>query len=247
MAEEKTLLKWKFTTGKSVSSSPAVSDSVVYFGSWDNHLYALDTKTGEEKWKFETGGKILSSPSVSGGIVYFGSYDNHLYAVNIVLADKFEPARKKAEQKRQQEEKQRMEKEKFEGQKKIEQKEFESWEKTPITHKINLKDGTSITIETRIDLNTVSLDDLKDEQENFVSPFITYFQTDYRTGEWKGYYLHFVKWDCKNLYHAYYMDIAELADVEDGSDEYFSIVSDIDSGDLSEELFPDHDQYSIVE
>ena len=120
-------------------------------------------------------------------------------------------------------------------------------EKTPITHKINLKDGTSITIETRISLNNVSLDDFIYYKENFVSPFITYFQMDYRTGEWKGYYLHFVKWDCKNLYHAYYMDIAELADVEDGSDEYFSIVSDIDSRDLSEELFPDHDQYSIVE
>ena len=37
-----------------------------------------------------------------------------------------------------------------------------------------------------------------------------------------------------------------LADVEDGSDEYFSIVSDIDSRDLSEELFPNHDEYSIV-
>ena len=128
----------------------------------------------------------------------------------------------------------------------IELKEFESWEKTPITHKINLKDGTSIIIETRIDLNSISLVDLIDEKENFVSPFITYFQTDYRTGEWKGYYLHFVKWDCKNLYHTCYMDITDLADVEDGSDEYFSIVSDIDSRDLSEELFPNHDEYSIV-
>ena len=79
MAEEKTPLKWKFKTGDSVFSSPAVSDDVVYFGSYDNHLYALDTKTGEEQWKFETGDSVFSSPAVLDGVVYFGSTDDHLY------------------------------------------------------------------------------------------------------------------------------------------------------------------------
>ena len=83
MAEEKnTELKWKFKTGGSVSSSPAVLDGVVYFGSEDNHLYAVDTKTGEEKWKFEAGHCVVSSPAVSGGVVYFGSLDYHLYALD---------------------------------------------------------------------------------------------------------------------------------------------------------------------
>jgi len=44
MAEEKTPLKWKFETGYSISSSPAVVDGVVYFGSEDNHHYAVDAE-----------------------------------------------------------------------------------------------------------------------------------------------------------------------------------------------------------
>ena len=52
MAEEKTPLKWKFKTGSSVDSYPAVVDDVVYFGSLDNHLYAVDIKNGEELIKF---------------------------------------------------------------------------------------------------------------------------------------------------------------------------------------------------
>ena len=101
MAEEKTPLKWKFETGDSVSSSPAVVDGVVYFGSYDNHLYALDTKTGEEQWKFETGDSVFSSPAVSDGVVYFGSHDNYLYAVDIEAAS----ALGKQEINRQEEEK----------------------------------------------------------------------------------------------------------------------------------------------
>ena len=82
MAKEKTPLKWKFKTGSCISSSPVVSDDVVYYGSWDNHLYAADSKTGEEKWKFEIGGWVMSSPAVSDGMVYFGSNDKHLYALD---------------------------------------------------------------------------------------------------------------------------------------------------------------------
>ena len=40
--EELTNLKWKFKTGESVHSSPAISDGIVYFGSDDKNLYALE-------------------------------------------------------------------------------------------------------------------------------------------------------------------------------------------------------------
>ena len=35
-------IRWKFKSDDRIDSSPAVSDGVVYVGSWDNHLYALD-------------------------------------------------------------------------------------------------------------------------------------------------------------------------------------------------------------
>ena len=81
-AEEFTHLKWKFETEKPVASSLVVSDGVVYFGSHDTNLYAVNAKTGQEKWKFKTGRWVWSSPTVSDGVVYFGSAEYNLYAVN---------------------------------------------------------------------------------------------------------------------------------------------------------------------
>ena len=46
-------VKWKFHTGGSVTSSPAVVGDTVYVGSNDNNLYALDLETGALKWKFK--------------------------------------------------------------------------------------------------------------------------------------------------------------------------------------------------
>ena len=74
-------LKWQFRTGGYIASSPAVVGGVVYFGSGDHYLYAVNIKTGQEKWKFKTGGSIASSPTAVGGIVTFGSDDGNLYAV----------------------------------------------------------------------------------------------------------------------------------------------------------------------
>ena len=79
---ELTEILWKFETGGDVNSSPSVVGGVVYFGSGDGNLYALDSKTGKEKWRFETGDVVFSSPSVVGGVVYFGSVDNNLYALD---------------------------------------------------------------------------------------------------------------------------------------------------------------------
>jgi outer membrane protein assembly factor BamB len=62
-------------------SSPAVSDGLVYYGSGDGNLYALDAATGQLKWKFATAGVVHSSPAVSDGVIYFGSWDSYLYAL----------------------------------------------------------------------------------------------------------------------------------------------------------------------
>ncbi len=58
-----------------------MSNGVVYVGSHDNNLYAIDAETGKEKWLLATGNFLFSSPVVSNGIVYVGSYDKNLYAV----------------------------------------------------------------------------------------------------------------------------------------------------------------------
>jgi outer membrane protein assembly factor BamB len=53
---------------------------VVYVGSNDNYLYALDAVTGALIWKAATGGAINSSPTLAGGVVYVGSEDSYVYA-----------------------------------------------------------------------------------------------------------------------------------------------------------------------
>ena len=75
-------IKWKFHTGGSVISSPAVVDGVAYVGSTDGYLYAIDTASGTLKWKFETKSWEVSSPAIVQGTVYFLSYDSNFYALD---------------------------------------------------------------------------------------------------------------------------------------------------------------------
>jgi outer membrane protein assembly factor BamB len=72
---------WKFNTGGPVDS-PVVSDGVVYFGSLDDKVYALNTTTGEYIWSYTTDGNVLSPAAVAEGMVYVGSEDFNVYALN---------------------------------------------------------------------------------------------------------------------------------------------------------------------
>jgi FOG: WD40-like repeat len=40
--------KWKYETDGGINTSPLISDGVIYFGSQDNHYYAVDTKIAQE-------------------------------------------------------------------------------------------------------------------------------------------------------------------------------------------------------
>jgi eukaryotic-like serine/threonine-protein kinase len=75
-------VRWVFKTGGPVISSPAVTGGVLYVGSSDGGLYAIDEGTGKERWKFDTQEPISSSPAVANGVVYFLSYDGVFYALS---------------------------------------------------------------------------------------------------------------------------------------------------------------------
>jgi outer membrane protein assembly factor BamB len=74
--------RWRFYAGPNVTSSPAVINGVVYFGSGNGSVFAVDEVTGLLKWSYTTGANVESSPAVSGGIVYVGSNDGVFYALN---------------------------------------------------------------------------------------------------------------------------------------------------------------------
>ncbi len=73
---------WAYKTGDQVQVPPGVVDGVVYVGSDDHNLYALDAATGALKWKLPTGNDVRSTPLVANGLVYFGSADGVIYAVD---------------------------------------------------------------------------------------------------------------------------------------------------------------------
>ena len=77
-------LKWKnsITIDNFVVSSPAVVNGVVYFGSFDNNVYALNASTGAKLWSYATGGLVSCSPAEVNGVVYIGSNDDNVYALN---------------------------------------------------------------------------------------------------------------------------------------------------------------------
>jgi len=55
---------------------------VVYVGSFNSRVYALDARTGRVLWNYSTGGYVESSPAVANGVVYVGSDDDNVYALD---------------------------------------------------------------------------------------------------------------------------------------------------------------------
>jgi inhibitor of cysteine peptidase len=76
-------LKWRFKTDGEIVSSPAISaDGIIFVGSDDNYVYAIN-RDGSLKWRYKTGGIVRSSPAIAeDGTVYIGSFDGRLYAFN---------------------------------------------------------------------------------------------------------------------------------------------------------------------
>jgi len=68
-------------TAGAVTKAPLASNSHVYLGSRDRHLYALDIGSGEQQWRFETGRQINAAPAVVGGTVYVADFSNELFAL----------------------------------------------------------------------------------------------------------------------------------------------------------------------
>jgi outer membrane protein assembly factor BamB len=74
-------MAWRFKAKRAVTSSPLEYDGLVFFGSLDWHLYALDITRGWKVWNYRTNKPIVSSPTFGDGKVYIGSVDGSLYAI----------------------------------------------------------------------------------------------------------------------------------------------------------------------
>ena len=63
---------------RSIQSSPAVDNGVVYVGARDGFLYAIDAEKGALRWRVDHKiSWVITSPAVSDHVVYAGSSDAH--------------------------------------------------------------------------------------------------------------------------------------------------------------------------
>ncbi len=75
---------WRFETGHFVWAQPQVNEDVIYIGSMDHYVYAVDKSSGEEIWSFEMGGAVIASPTLNedSSVLYAGSIGNEMVALD---------------------------------------------------------------------------------------------------------------------------------------------------------------------
>ncbi len=76
-------LTWSFETKGAIWGSASVRDGVVYVGSNDGSLYAVDAKTGARKWQFETAGEVRTAAAFADQSIVFSSDDGFVYALDL--------------------------------------------------------------------------------------------------------------------------------------------------------------------
>lgn len=74
-------LRWKYKAGDADISAPIIDEGILFVGSDNNDLYAIDAVKGELKWKYSTLGKVYT-PAAKNGIVFAASFDNNIYALD---------------------------------------------------------------------------------------------------------------------------------------------------------------------
>ena len=68
-------------------SPAAVAEGMVFVGSEDFHVYALNASTGAYIWSYKTGYFVDSAIAYSEGVVYVASEDSKVYALNSTTGD----------------------------------------------------------------------------------------------------------------------------------------------------------------
>jgi outer membrane protein assembly factor BamB len=66
------VLLWKFNASSSVASGPAIVDGIIYFGSENGTIFALNSLSGAQIWNCTTPMSFETSPAVVDGVVYIG-------------------------------------------------------------------------------------------------------------------------------------------------------------------------------
>jgi outer membrane protein assembly factor BamB len=72
---------WRYES-KPIESSPLLRNGVLYVGTWNNEVIALNAKTGRRKWRFQADNEVNTSAAYWKRTIYIGSDGGTLYAIN---------------------------------------------------------------------------------------------------------------------------------------------------------------------
>jgi outer membrane protein assembly factor BamB/tRNA A-37 threonylcarbamoyl transferase component Bud32 len=75
-------IKWRVRAKRAITSSPAAADDIMYYGSVDGNIYAIDAKTGWSIWRFRMDRGTISSPQVVNNQIFIGSADGNIYCID---------------------------------------------------------------------------------------------------------------------------------------------------------------------
>jgi outer membrane protein assembly factor BamB len=70
-----------------IVAAPVQAEGLVFVGTADNFLLALEADTGNLAWQFEAQHSIWSTPTYENGVLYVGSLDKHIYALDAQTGD----------------------------------------------------------------------------------------------------------------------------------------------------------------
>lgn len=76
---------WKVDTLEGVWATPLLHEGVLYFGSIDHKLYAVDAQNGTAIWSepVDLDGAIASTPLIHDGFLYVGGYSHKMYQISL--------------------------------------------------------------------------------------------------------------------------------------------------------------------
>ena len=92
-------LRWQYETGnldESVIVSPTLADGVIYAGSYQGFIYALDAETGGLLWRLDAGSVtnlpsgvtgVARPPTVAGGVVYVEKEEGGLWGLDALTGE----------------------------------------------------------------------------------------------------------------------------------------------------------------
>jgi outer membrane protein assembly factor BamB len=73
---------WVFACEDEIRNTPLYHNDIVYIGSYDRNLYALDANSGRMIWKSPTEAGITTKPAIFEHSIFVGSEDHNLYALS---------------------------------------------------------------------------------------------------------------------------------------------------------------------